>query len=64
MDTKFQSGQKVTVKSSRGHTEVIVARDLGDVILVCRPEEYRASKSELRAPICVGFKKRDVIDSV
>lgn len=62
MENKYTLGQRVTVYSSIGPTPVVVTMDLGEVILVCRPEEFEASTKEHRAPVSVGFKKRDIVD--
>ena len=51
----------ITLSSSRGHIRRVVVDDLGDVVRVCREEEYLASKKERREPVVVGFKKADIV---
>jgi len=33
----------------------------GDILLICRDEEYEAAQREGRQPLCVGFHKEDII---
>lgn len=54
-------GQAVTLKSSPSNVERIVVRDLGEVVLVCRHEEYKQAKDEGREPIAVGVRKPDIL---
>ncbi len=60
MDTKLPLGHVVTLKSAAGLIERIVISDLGDVVTVCKKEEFEAAKSLMRQPVTVGFKKADV----
>lgn len=41
-----------------------VVDDRGEVVLVCKPEEYAAAMAERRAPIAVGFHREDVLEVV
>ena len=51
----------VTLKSSQGQIRRILVRDLGEIVLVCREEEYFNAKKERREPIVVGFRRDDII---
>jgi len=33
----------------------------GDILLICREEEYQAAQREERDPVCVGFRREDLI---
>jgi hypothetical protein len=60
MDTKQLVGQLVTLQSSQGLISRIVVEDLGDVITVCSPEEYKEAQRLSRQPLAIGFKKKDL----
>jgi hypothetical protein len=62
MDRIYQAGQEVTVRSSQGILRRVVVADLGEVITICRHDEYERAKAEGREPAYVGFKKTDVMD--
>ena len=55
-------GTKVTLNSSLGRIERVLVEDLGDVVRICREEEYATAKKQGREPTTVGFPKRDVIE--
>ena len=55
-------GSKVTLASSQGHIERIVVEDLGEIIRVCREEEFLQAKKEGREPVTVGFPKKDILN--
>lgn len=57
MKPNIEVGQLVTLDSAQGPIQRVVVQDFGDVILVCREEELRASEREQRAPAAVGFPK-------
>ena len=40
----------------------MVIEDLGNVILVCRVEEYERAQIEAREPVTIGFKRSDVVN--
>jgi len=62
METKLLYGQQVAVSAYGGrHPIVSVVEDRGDVVLICKPEELSAAKSENRPPRSVGFHRDDVI---
>ena len=62
MATQNIEGKVVTVECYGGKTEdVIVWRDLGDVLLVCKPEELEAAAEQGREPIAVGFRRASLI---
>ena len=63
MDTKYTSGQRVTVRSDRGPVTLVVLENLGKIITVCSEEEYEASKMSSRTPLYVGCRVEDVITS-
>ena len=46
-----------------GVIERIVVEDRGEVILVCRSQEFEAAQGEGREPISVGFKRSDILES-
>ena len=58
----MREGDLVRVKAYGGEqvTRRLVAVR-GDVLLICRDEEYEAAQREGRQPVCVGFHKEDVI---
>jgi hypothetical protein len=58
----MRDGDLVRVKAYGG--EELVRRLVevrGDVVLICRDEEYEAARREGRHPVCVGFHKEDII---
>ena len=61
MNRIYQSGQLVTVRSAAGDIQRIVVKDMGEVVLICRPEEYELARSENRSPVSVGFKRGDIL---
>lgn len=64
MDDKIQSGQAVKLLSSLGLVTLIVVADLGEVLLVCRADEFERAKKERRDPLAIGFKKTDLVELV
>jgi len=54
-------GQLVTLRSSQGDIVRTVVRDMGEIVLVCRTEEYERAKLEGREPAAIGFKRSDII---
>lgn len=63
MRQQLQPGQQVTVIAFRGRQPTVtVVEDRGDVVLICKPEEYSAAKAGNRIPASVGFHREDVID--
>lgn len=53
--TRFASGQIVAPRT--------VVDDLGEVLLVCRREEFDQAALERRIPTSIGFKKTDLAGS-
>ena len=54
-------GEVVLVKVYGGETlERRVVADLGRVVEICNPQEYKKAVSEGRRPHGVGFPRRDV----
>ena len=64
MDNKYVTGQEVTLNSSNGAITLIVVEDLGETILVCRPDEFERASAERRSPVAVGFKKIDIMQKM
>lgn len=61
MNTELQRGQEVTVNAYGGkRPRVIVVEDRGDVVLICKPQEFREAIAQNREPISVGFHRSDV----
>jgi hypothetical protein len=61
MEQKIEQGQEVTLLSNQGVIKRLVVEDLGEVLLVCLPEEYARARREGRKPMAVGFKRSDLI---
>lgn len=47
--------------SATGEIQRTIVKDIGEVVLICRAEEYDLARSENRSPVSVGFKKVDII---
>jgi hypothetical protein len=63
METQLKSGQQVTVNAFGGKLlSRVVVEDRGDVVLICKPEEFELAHTESRSPIAVGFRRRDVVE--
>ena len=62
MKTELVVGNEVRLMANRGEiiTRILVY-DHGEVVSVCRPEEYRTSIVESRIPVSVGFPKKCII---
>lgn len=61
MKPQITEGKEVTVRSAHGEITRIVAKVIGDVVCICRREEFELAKSQGREPAAVGFKMTDVI---
>jgi plastocyanin domain-containing protein len=62
MAMQLQRGQQVRVNAYGGkQPSVIVVEDRGNVVLICKPQEFEAARTEKREPISVGFRKEDVL---
>jgi alpha-D-ribose 1-methylphosphonate 5-phosphate C-P lyase len=62
MDTpQLPRGQAVRLSSAQGEVDRVVVEDRGDVVFVCREDEYEAAQKEGRQPIMVGFKRHDIV---
>ena len=58
----MQPGDSVRVRAYGG--EQLVRRVVGvkgEVVLICRDEEFLAAAKEGREPVSVGFKVKDVV---
>ena len=57
----MKSGQVVEIVDFRGEKlRRVVVDVLGDVVLVCKQEEFEEAKKHRSLPWCVGFKKSKV----
>ena len=58
----MREGDLVRVKAYGGEEFVRRLVEVrGDVFLICRDEEYEAARREGREPVCVGFRKEDIV---
>lgn len=58
-------GQMIKLRAYGGEELLsYVIRFDKDIVVVCRPEEYKAAKAEGREPVGVGFPLKDVIAEV
>ena len=54
----MRKGQTVTVVNFEGKELTMrVAGVIGDVVLICKEEEFRSAERERREPRSAGFKK-------
>ncbi len=59
----MHKGQVVTVVNFEGEKlPMRVAGIIGDIVFVCKEEEYRTAGEEGREPRSVGFKKQWVLE--
>lgn len=58
----YSTGQRIHLNSATGPISRIVVKDLGNVVLVTRQEEFERAQAAAEEPISVGFKKRDIIE--
>ena len=57
----FPNGTPVRVRCSGGRTaDNVVWEDLGDVVMVCGPEQFARLSKGYEAPMPIGFKREDV----
>lgn len=61
MDTQIHEGKEVTVLSAHGQVVRVVVDVLGDIITVCRREEFEQARAEGRKPISIGFKRSAIL---
>ncbi len=61
MNYKSLQNQLVKLLSAQGPIERVVVADLGEILLVCRPEERDRAMAEGREPRAIGFKRSDMI---
>jgi hypothetical protein len=54
----------ITLNSATGYIVRVLVEDMGDVVTVCRPEEYEAARQAGRPPTTIGFKKTDIVAEV
>jgi hypothetical protein len=61
MDTQLQPGQQVTVNAFGGKKlSRVVVEDRGNVVLICKPEEFELARIQGRSAVSVGFHPADV----
>ncbi len=52
---------EVTVRCYGGEkARMLVVRDLGEVLVVCSPEEMETARVQSREPLTLGFKRESV----
>lgn len=56
-------GNTLTLSSSTGVIERVLVKDLGDVVLICRKEEYQRAALEHRDPVTMAFPRADIIEA-
>lgn len=56
----FPKGAPVRVQCSTGTADNVVWEDLGDVVMVCGPEQFVRLNDGYEAPMPIGFKREDV----
>ena len=61
MDIQTLTGQTVTLDSAVGNIRRIVVKDLGDIVLVTRTEEFERAQVAGVEPLTIGFKKSDIV---
>lgn len=54
-------GSRVFLNSSCGEIERVLVKDMGEVLLVCREEEWRRANEAGDIPVSVGFKRVDLV---
>ena len=60
----MQKGQKVTVVDFEGKKlDRRVVAEVGEVVFICKEEEFKAAEKEKREPRSVGFKKQWILGS-
>jgi len=58
----MEPGQRVTVQDYEGKLlKRMVVEVIGEVVLICKDEEFQLAKQSRALPWCVGFKKKDVL---
>lgn len=57
----MQRGQVVTLDARFGEIQRVIVEDLGQILLVCRKDEFQAAEKEGRIPIAIGFPKEAII---
>jgi hypothetical protein len=62
MAVQLKRGQQVNVNAYGGkRPRVTVVEDRGDVVLICKPQEFEAAQVENRETASIGFRKEDII---
>lgn len=64
MNENYYSGQVVRLSSAEGAIDRVLVRDLGEVLLICRAEEYENARIERREPVSIGFPRKDLLSVV
>lgn len=60
-DNEIQQGQVVTVNSAMGAIQRVVVEDRGDVVLICREDEWKEAREQGRDFVAVGFRRTDIL---
>ena len=61
MTTRFETGERIWVYTFGGFSiERVVVEDFGETLLLSRPEEFEAAKSDGRKPLAVAYPKEFV----
>lgn len=61
MEKQISKDQQVTVSCYGGQkVQMILVEDLGDVLVVCSPEEIEDARRQGREPLTLGFKRESV----
>jgi len=63
-DGNYNVGETVALESAQGPICRVVVRDWGDVVSVCRKEEFEAAMDNQQKPASVGFRKSDIIKRI
>jgi len=61
MNNKVIKNQPVKLRSSQGIIDRVVVADLGEILLVCTPDELARARAKGREPKTIGFKRSDMI---
>lgn len=54
--------KKVYLNSSSGEIERVLVKEVGEILLVCRKEEWERAIRAGEEPITIGFKRADMIE--
>jgi hypothetical protein len=64
MNTQTVDGNDINLSAVGGEViRLVVVSVEGDVYFVCKREEFERAKREGREPACIGFHRRDVVNT-